>query len=394
MPPIGPIIAAGANLLGGIMTNSQNAQNVASANRLNYQIFKEQNQYNLEQWHRTNEYNTPLAQRMRYEQAGINPSIALGNITPGVAQATTSASANPMQAPQAVNPVPASIDAYIQSKQADASIELTKAEIANKQADTAGKLINNNKLPEYLQKQVELLVSNAVKNYSEANRNDALTPVQAEQIKASIEEIKSKVDMSKIEQRIKSYELDNLLPAQKAMFIATIREKTAQLGLISSQIGLNRASASEALQRIVMYEAQTKGIDISNDIAKRTADDIVATVGQEKILREEQTMHEYQLARILGIQADRMQNNTDIYMSMLQSLTGLAGGMYSANMSYGSQMQSIQSNNMLGNARMEQQMKMHNDKMQMNNARMQQQQQMHNDKMELNWQNHFSRTRK
>lgn len=376
MPPIGPLIAAGAQLLGGLMTNSQNSQNVAAANRMNYQIFKEQNEFNLEQWKRNNEYNTPLAQRLRYEQAGINPSLALSNITPGVAQATTSASANPMQAPQAVNPVPASIDAYIQSKQADASIELTKAEIANKQADTAGKLINNNKLPEYLQKQVELLVSNAVKNYSEANRNDALTPVQAEQIKASIEEIKSKVDMSKIEQRIKSYELDNLLPAQKAMLIATIREKTAQLGLISSQIGLNRASASEALQRIVMYEAQTKGIDISNDIAKRTADDIVATVGQEKILREEQTMHEYQLARILGIQADRMQNNTDIYMSMFQSLTGLAGGMYSANMSYGAQMQSIQSNNMLGN------------------ARMQQQQQMHNDKMELNWQNHFSRTRK
>ena len=387
MPPIGPILAAGANLLGGIMTNSQNAQNVASANRLNYQIFKEQNQYNLEQWHRTNEYNTPLAQRMRYEQAGINPSVALGNITPGVAQASTSSSANPMQAPQSVNPVPASIDAYIQSKQADASIELTKAEIANKQADTAGKLINNNKLPEYLQKQVELLVSNSVKNYSEANRNDALTPVQAEQIKANVEEIKSRIDMSKLEQKIKYYELDNLLPAQKAMFIATIREKTAQLGLIASQIGLNRASASEALQRIVMYEAQTKGIEISNDIAKRTADDVVATVAQEKILTEEKTMHEYNLARVLGIQADRMQNNTDIYMSMFQSLTGLAGGMYSANLGYDAQMQSIQSNNALGNARMNQQMQMHQD-------RMRQQMQMHNDKMDLQWQNHLSRMRK
>ena len=392
--PILPLLAAGASLAGQMMTNAQNAQNVASANRMNYQIFKEQNEFNLEQWKRNNEYNTPLAQRMRYEQAGINPSLALGNITPGVANSATSASSNPMQAPQAVNPVPASIDAYIQSKQADANIELAKAEIANKQADTAGKLINNNKLPEYLQKQVELLVSNAVKNYSEANRNDALTPVQAEQIKASIEEIKSKVDMSKLEQKIRSYELDNLLPAQKAMFIATIREKTAQLGLIASQIGLNRASASEALQRTVMYEAQTKGIDISNDIAKRTADDIVATVAQEKILTEEKTMHEYNLARVLGIQADRMQNNTDIYMSMFQSLTGLAGGMYSANLGYDAQMQSIQSNNMLGNARMDQQMKMHNDKMQMNNARMQQQQQMHNDKMELNWQNHFSRTRR
>ena len=387
MPPIGPLIAAGAQLIGGLMTNSQNAQNVASANRMNYQIFKEQNEFNLEQWKRNNEYNTPLAQRMRYEQAGINPSLALSNITPGVAQATTSASSNAMQASQAVNPVPASIDAYIQSKQADANIELAKAEIANKQADTAGKLINNNKLPEYLQKQVELLVSNAVKNYSEANRNDALTPVQAEQIKASIEEIKSKVDMSKLEQKIRSYELDNLLPAQKAMFIATIREKTAQLGLIASQIGLNRASASEALQRTVMYEAQTKGIDISNDIAKRTADDVVATVAQEKILTEEQTMHEYNLARVLGIQADRMQNNTDIYMSMFQSLTGLAGGMYSANMSYDAQMQSIQSNNALGNARMNQQMQMHQD-------RMRQQMQMHNDKMDLQWQNHLSRTRK
>lgn len=361
MPPIGPIIAAGAQLLGGLMTNSQNAQNVASANRMNYQIFKEQNEFNLEQWKRNNEYNTPLAQRMRYEQAGINPSIALGNITPGVAQATTSASANPMQSAQAVNPVPASVDAYIQSKQADANIELAKAEVANKQADTASKLINNDKLPEYLQKQVELLVSEAVKNYSDANRNDALTPVQAEQIKANIDEIKSRIDMSKLEQKVKSYELKNLLPAQRDMFIATIREKTAQLGLISSQIGLNQASATEALSRQLMFEAQTKGINISNDIAKRTANDVVQTIQQNGKLVEAQTEHQYNLSRVLGVQADRMNNGTDIYLSMFQSLTNLAGGMYSSNLSHDAQMQGINANYDVGMSRIRESARQHNN---------------------------------
>lgn len=392
--PILPLLAAGASLAGQVMTNQQNSANTAATNRMNYRIFQEQNQYNLEQWQRNNEYNTPKNQRLRYEEAGINPYLALSNITPGMSQASTSSSANAMQAAHADNPIAPAVDAYnssmssyIANKQADTQVKLAEAEIANKQADTAGKLINNDNLPEYLKKQIELLVSNAVKNYSDANRNDALTPVQAEQIKANVEEIKSRIDMSKLEQKIKSYELKNLLPAQRDMFIATIREKTAQLGLISSQIGLNQASATEALSRQLMFEAQTKGINISNDIAKKTANDVVQTIQQNGKLVEAQTEHQYNLSRVLGVQADRMNNGTDIYLSMFQSLTNLAGGMYSSNLSYDAQMQGIQSNNVLGNARIQESARQHND-------RMRQQMQMHNDKMDLNWQNHLSRTRK
>lgn len=366
--PILPLLAAGASLAGQVMTNQQNAANTASANRMNYRIFQEQNQYNLEQWKRNNEYNTPKNQRLRYEEAGINPSLALGNITPGVAQASTSSSANAMQAPHADNPIAPAVDAYnssmssyIANKQADTQVKLAEAEIANKQADTAGKLINNKNMPDYLKKQTELLASSAVKNYSDANRNDALTPVQAEQIKANIEEIKSRVDMSKLEQKIKSYELKNLLPAQRDMFIATIREKTAQLGLISSQIGLNQASATEALSRQLMFEAQTKGINISNDIAKKTANDVVQTIQQNGKLVEAQTEHQYNLSRVLGVQADRMNNGTDIYLSMFQSLTNLAGGMYSSNLSYDAQMQGINANYDVGMSRIRESARQHNN---------------------------------
>ena len=368
MAPIFPLLAAGASLAGQVMTNQQNSANTAATNRMNYRIFQEQNQYNLEQWQRNNEYNTPKNQRLRYEEAGINPYLALSNITPGMSQASTSASANAMQAAHADNPIAPAVDAYnssmssyIANKQADTQVKLAEAEIANKQADTAGKLINNKNMPDYLKKQTELLASSAVKNYSDANRNDALTPIQAEQIKANIEEIKSRIDMSKLEQKIKSYELKNLLPAQRDMFIATIREKTAQLGLISSQIGLNQASATEALSRQLMFEAQTKGINISNDIAKKTANDVVQTIQQNGKLVEAQTEHQYNLSRVLGVQADRMNNGTDIYLSMFQSLTNLAGGMYSSNLSHDAQMQGINANYDVGMSRIRESARQHNN---------------------------------
>ncbi len=48
-------------------------------------------------WNKENEYNTPAAQRARYEDAGINPYFALGNIQGGNASSLLSADSAPMQ---------------------------------------------------------------------------------------------------------------------------------------------------------------------------------------------------------------------------------------------------------------------------------------------------------
>lgn len=100
--------SVGSNIIGGIFNrNAQRAANntnmaiARETNAQNYQIFREQNEFNKEQFNNYLQYNTPAAQRARFEDAGINPYMALGSMQNGNAQsALTSANSAPMQATQ------------------------------------------------------------------------------------------------------------------------------------------------------------------------------------------------------------------------------------------------------------------------------------------------------
>ena len=100
--------SVGSNIIGGIFNrNAQRAANntnmaiARETNAQNYQIFREQNEFNKEQLNNYLQYNTPAAQRARFEDAGINPYMALGSMQYGKAQsALTSANSAPMQATQ------------------------------------------------------------------------------------------------------------------------------------------------------------------------------------------------------------------------------------------------------------------------------------------------------
>lgn len=110
--PLGEVISGGAGIIGSLIggafqksaQRAANRTNLAIAretNAQNYQIFREQNEFNKEQFNNYLQYNTPAAQRSRYEDAGINPYMALGNMQNGNAQsALTSANSAPMQATQ------------------------------------------------------------------------------------------------------------------------------------------------------------------------------------------------------------------------------------------------------------------------------------------------------
>lgn len=105
---IGAGAQAGSSLLSGIFArNAQRAANntnmaiARETNAQNYQIFREQNEFNKEQLNNYLQYNSPVAQRARFEDAGINPYMALGNMNNGNAQSSlTSANSAPMQATQ------------------------------------------------------------------------------------------------------------------------------------------------------------------------------------------------------------------------------------------------------------------------------------------------------
>ena len=96
------LISGGMSALGGIAgglfgkSGSDSAalaslQATRETNKANRELVQYQNEWNVAQWNRQNAYNTPLEQRKRYEEAGINPYFALGNMNTGNAESLMSA---------------------------------------------------------------------------------------------------------------------------------------------------------------------------------------------------------------------------------------------------------------------------------------------------------------
>ena len=89
---VGSMIAPGiGTAVGSIGDSLLGYFSQRSVNKANAKLAEYQNKWNLEQWKRENDYNKPLNQLRRYEEAGINPMLAMGNMDSGSAPALESA---------------------------------------------------------------------------------------------------------------------------------------------------------------------------------------------------------------------------------------------------------------------------------------------------------------
>lgn len=107
--PLGLNFSIGCFCCGaGARTKSTNASNERIAdktNALNYKMWQEQKQYDYEKWKEELAYNTPSAQRKRFEEAGINPNLAIAQMNGGNAEsAATSGNRPDAIAAQMLNP--------------------------------------------------------------------------------------------------------------------------------------------------------------------------------------------------------------------------------------------------------------------------------------------------
>lgn len=107
--PIGLNFSIGCFCCGaGAKTKATNASNERIAdktNALNYKMWQEQKQYDYEKWKEELAYNTPSAQRKRFEEAGINPNLAIAQISGGNAESAATSGNRPDAIPaQMLNP--------------------------------------------------------------------------------------------------------------------------------------------------------------------------------------------------------------------------------------------------------------------------------------------------
>lgn len=77
-------------------TNRTNKQMNDDNNRLQMDLWNQQKEYDYKMWQENNAYNTPAAQVQRLKDAGINPALALGNISTGESASTAGGQSIPV----------------------------------------------------------------------------------------------------------------------------------------------------------------------------------------------------------------------------------------------------------------------------------------------------------
>lgn len=197
-PQIGAaIISGGASLLGGLFGGKSNQSEIDKANATNlqiaretnqqqYQMFQEQNSFNERMYNQMQAYNTPAAQMQRYQDAGINPYIAAGNVQTGNVQSSLQSAQAPQLHTAQVAPALGMGDA----------IQNSFTQIGNVVAQYA---------------QNELALSQAQKNRAEAGWVDRLNGAQFNKMSAETNNLQQQGSLLGLDYKMKSDTLGNYI---------------------------------------------------------------------------------------------------------------------------------------------------------------------------------------
>lgn len=272
------LISAVGSLAGGAI--GAFAQN--SANETQMKMFHEQMQFNRDMIREQNAYNTPAAQRARYEAAGINPYLALGNISSGSQQST-------MQAPNA--PQIAPITQFGESLQAASQNSIRNLiDLSQAQADIQLKDTNNRILKiEELYKEKELLAKIGLmkdqsgKLRSEKNGLDidnmfrfSLNDANLSQLQALTNKTEAETDLLKVQKELASFDLGfkqkHAEEQFKAEMAKTIMEtitgyKNADSNRMNAIANLKNADTN---RKKAIAEIQNLAADTAKKVEERT----------------------------------------------------------------------------------------------------------------------------
>ena len=98
------IISGAGSLIGGLFGGSGSKkaakyqlQAARETNQMNYQIAQENNAFNERMWDKQNVYNSPVEQRKRLEQAGLNPNLMMNGGSAGTAATAPTADTSGVQ---------------------------------------------------------------------------------------------------------------------------------------------------------------------------------------------------------------------------------------------------------------------------------------------------------
>ena len=243
-PVVGGAIIAGASSILGSMLN---AKSTNDNNKLQQQLVND-----------ANAYNTPGMQMQRFQDAGLNPYMMLGQVNAG--NQTSVASTSPVDYSSGVQGIGNAANTLIQAASANSQIEVNKATIAKTESETALNQIDAQTRAAENAARVNQLVKHGVLTQQQADNLsqqfdltqmtwdellkqpglvNSLTAEQIENLNAAIAKINSEKKGIDLQNGITAKFGEKQAAANVANTYSQIGVNNANVGLMGSQIGLN-----------------------------------------------------------------------------------------------------------------------------------------------------------
>ena len=358
-PILGSALISGASsLLGGLFgsgaqssANRTNLQIARETNQMQYQMFQEQNAFNERMYNQMQQYNTPAAQMQRYQEAGINPYIAAGNVQSGNAQsALQSAQPLPLHTAQ-VMPVDAFKDSFSQignviSQYAQNELALSQAQKNRAEAGWVDRLngAQFNKLSaetNNLFQQGSLLgLDYKLKNDTLGNyiKLSDLSVLNAEKTNEQLDVI---TQSARLENALKNINLGIQSKYGERLFVATlsktlaesfatqagVRQRDAQIAIDKQNANTNAAVGSAQIQNLVANAIkateEATGVKIDNETSRKIQNFVVDTYHSDAKTAANNAKYSYHNASI--IESDDEYKGVNRVTNGLGQITGALG---------------------------------------------------------------------
>lgn len=311
----GDVLSAGSSLLGGVIGGISAAH--AAKKQYQYQRklneqsqeFSEKNATTAYERQRELTQDNPLLQLQGMRNAGLSTSFSQGSTVAGASTVEQGATPSPGSAPS----VASLAEGFNQGAQAAASLAdlaVKKSNIANTNADTAGKDIENQYKAQQQIADLKLKIAQAKSVDEKTKYQNMLNLVYAQTGMASAEAqkaiLQSTADIKKVEsqyteqmtkaelnERIAHYDLllsqKDLSKEQKENLIQERENMQKLLLVMDSQINLNNANAEDARSHVSVNQTQadvnraekgfineqTTSVHQQNEITHATKNDVI-----------------------------------------------------------------------------------------------------------------------
>lgn len=288
----GEIISGAGSLLGGLFSSGgsryaarKQLQAVRETNAMNYQIAQQNNAFNEKMWIAQNKYNSPIAQRQRLEQAGLNPYLMLDGGSSGIADSAPSAD-------QSATQIAPDIGSTIASGYQSLGNSISSA------ASQIAQMSYNNDLQNANVRKANAEANNTdLQNQYDSLRNDFataqfLTELRLKQKQGDISDYEAKYLRDSMEDRLDAVKFQNTLYGSQSSYynqMAGLYDIQRQLGeknlkwidrekqvaimvaiqnarTAASQMHLNYASAKNMIALAGLNAASAAGVRIDNHL--------------------------------------------------------------------------------------------------------------------------------